>query len=1467
MDILFDLFYFDKFFVHERLTQKKKEVMIDGRRFYCKETEVVCEGPALEKSKMLILRHEELHTVMVNHPKQNIYISCAKESAMVIDSDALVAISFQKEKGYQIHIYPSQSPVYYNQQLIKEGEFDFDVGDQVVVDQRIIEMREKQMKITSLGKSIQLNPWSLMEEPYLSEYPKGFPFFRRSPRVYLEVPKAQVIIQVPDFKIAERSKSFMKMIAPSLGMSFFSGVISFFSAEYSIMSLSMWIASIGTMILSTINYLREKKEKKSKNEESKNLIQKYMFQQTSKLSQLQKKQKEVLEYMYPSMDQLALMTKEYHSRIYERKLGDKDFLTIRLGDGEVPTSFQIDVHSETKGYLNEKDISSSIYQYKRLTKASVAMSLKGQTLGLVGSPNVLRMVLQSILFQISVLHSYQDVEFITLFEEKDYENKWKEWRWLPHNKIRHFQFSQSLRNSHRIRGIVYNAQSQELVLDAFHKVLTKRRQQLRKSRDKKIEFKPIYIFSIVEEYWLRDHEINEFLVEEMSLYGVIVIWAKEEVSQLPETVTTLIKYKSEKLAVLVNQNNQYVNQEFAPNQLPVIYPIEKAITKLANLFHEEVDKNTLPESISLLEQYKVQSVEELDIVKRWTTAEPNKSLCSLIGWQSKTREIYWDLHERVHGPHALIGGTTGSGKSEFLTTYLIGLAINFSPEDISILIIDWKGGGIAQTLERLPHFMGAITNLDRLGITRALTSIKAELEKRQKWFTKTGVNNINDYMDVYKKRIICNKSSMSSLKPLPHLFIVVDEFAELKVNVPEFLDELTSVARIGRSLGVHLILATQKPAGVINDQIESNSTSKIALKMASDQDSNELLKTSDAAYITQPGRGYLKVGENDVYELFQSGYTGTEYNPNETSEPVVDEQIFVIDKLGQLEMLEESKEKKQGGKEKKLPTHREIVINKIKEIFEHSTFIPPDKPWLPELPNRLVTPTCVVNGQRNLTIPIGLLDIPSEQQQCIYYFDLAKSSHTAIIASQGFGKTTLLQTIVLNIVRQNTPDQAIFYLLDFGNNGLLLLKRLPHIADIASLEEEEKSQKIIVRIEEILRTRKKLFKENGTVNFWRHDEITQFKLPVIFILIDSYDGLSIEDKRKEKIDEMLLYLLREGANLGIYLILSANSIGSIRMNVMSQIATKICMYLNDNTEINMMRGIREPTGLKAIQGRGQVALEQTTIIQFYLPVKGANDGEMLKNLKKEIIEIDINWTGSRPEKIPMVPTMLTSQIFYQFMKHIEKNNLYLGLNQRSAVVESFEIFQGNGFGLFFSSTNQCHKVLPWLLKQLFEQSEVLLVIDVSGGLKKIESKVSIYIDVNHLSECWDEFHTFWQTLLLNTKSKKIILINGIAEFVEKMSLNSDEISKLLNGSTANVQLIFIDHLMKLSTTYNGMIHIVKETIHQFIFGDSLQAELFLEDFVFNWKKSLANSNWLYSLKGGNLETIVIPIETNDSFTF
>ncbi|SES16260.1 FtsK/SpoIIIE domain-containing protein, partial [Lachnobacterium bovis] len=307
----------------------------------------------------------------------------------------------------------------------------------------------------------------------------------------------------------------------------------------------------------------------------------------------------------------------------------------------------------------------------------------------------------------------------------------------------------------------------------------------------------------------------------------------------------------------------------------------------------------IPESVTFFDMYKVKKPQDFDSRNRWSQNQSHKTLAVPLGLRAEDDIVSLNLHEKAHGPHGLVAGTTGSGKSEIVQSYILSLALNFHPYEVGFLLIDYKGGGMANLFKNLPHLLGTITNLDKAESMRAMASIHSELLRRQQIFSECGVNHINGYNKLFKEGKV--------KEPLPHLFMISDEFAELKSEQPDFMAELVSTARIGRSLGIHLILATQKPSGVVDDQIWSNSRFKLCLKVADTNDSKEMLKTPDAASITQAGRAYLQVGNNEIYELFQSAWSGAKYDPNidanEEKSQKEDNRVYLINEKGQGELI------------------------------------------------------------------------------------------------------------------------------------------------------------------------------------------------------------------------------------------------------------------------------------------------------------------------------------------------------------------------------------------------------------------------------------------------------------------------------------------------------------------------------------------------------------------------------------
>ncbi|MFK3669733.1 type VII secretion protein EssC [Leifsonia aquatica] len=1330
------------------------------------------------------------------------------------------------------------------------GIFELTAGTVVLTEDFLLEKRPRQFKITHLGAGLVFDHTKLLTQPSVSEFPPDFPDYRRSPKLNLEVDEAEFTLQGPDKPGGKPKSRIVRMLVPPFSMIAATGMTTIITGNNPVMLIGMGLASVLTASFTVSQFVTDKKEARAAASQADEDYSRYLVRTVADVSRAYTDEHQVLHFQQPSPHVLAEMIERYDPRIYERQRFNKDFVHVSLGLSDRPSAVKVTSGvSEKDASVQGQHVLDLVTEFQTQREVPATIGLSGQTIGLVGPPEVVDEYLQSLLFQTAFFHSYRDLNVVSLLSREAYAETWKAWRLLPHFTLRELN----------MRGLIHSEKLRDVVLNSFYQLLQKRRQLLKDAGSQKPQFAPHYVFTISDDRLLAGHGINELLAEDMSDLGVTVIWCSEDAKLLPETVTALIQGPHRTRGELVTNNGVYVATPFTPYALPD--DLERSLRKLSNLNHLEVEKNAVPEALSLLEQYEVTSVDELQIGERWRRAEPNKSIASLIGWRGKADYVHWDLHERAHGPHALVGGTTGSGKSEFLTTYLIGLAINFSPEDVGMLIIDWKGGGIANTLDQLPHFMGAITNLDGAGTARALASIKAELNKRQREFAVYGVNSINAYMSLYKQRHDPKPDVTYPTKPLPHLVLVSDEFAELKANVPEFLDELTSVARIGRSLGVHLILATQKPSGVVNDQIEANSTSKIALKMAGEQDSNELLKTTDAAHITNPGRGYLKVGQNEVYELFQSGYAGVPYDPDATVTERVDERIYTINEIGQYELFyDPDEEVEQGRDTSDLPTQLEAVIDTIASIFRgDDALTTPDRPWLPNLPESIPTPPPAPGS--GLSVPLGMLDIPARQAQENYAFDLARDGHTAVFGSPGYGKSTVLQTLVINVAKAASPEQVQINLIDFGNNGLLPLTDLPHVADIVTLEEAEKLGKMLEAISGVLATRKQLFKEAGVANLEQYRAKTRQGLPMVVNVLDGYDNLTANDRRKEAIDALLLQVLREGSALGVTLVLSASRVGGVRVNMLSNISTKLCLYLNDESELAQLMG-RERLLQVDIPGRGQVLLDVPTAIQFYLPAPGEDGSETLAALEQQIAALDEGWTGARPARIPMVPSELTPVMFANRLSGETANDrLFFGLNKTSAAPESFEMFQGRTLAIFPETGRQAALLYPFLLDQIAGavSEESLVVVDAHNTLElPLAERASLYVGKDVLRGHTEAVKGALADLVeKGTPSRQCIVINGMTDVYEKLMLSTDHIADLLGAGSERVQVIVLDHLSKVNGSF-GMVGPVKENVDQILFGGDLATQRFVDNLPLDVRKETHGKNVLHSLTDVELFQIVVP---------
>ena len=636
----------------------------------------------------------------------------------------------------------------------------------------------------------------------------------------------------------------------------------------------------------------------------------------------------------------------------------------------------------------------------------------------------------------------------------------------------------------------------------------------------------------------------------------------------------------------------------------------------------EVLRGAIPLKVTLPDLFDLSRI-EVDFIKHnWDRNDTGNSLMAPIGRGADERKVYLDIHEKAHGPHGLIAGMTGSGKSELLATYILSLSVRYSPLELGFLLIDYKGGGMAGNFKDLPHLRGSISNLSGNMIGRALVSIRSENLRRQKLFLKAGVNSITDYLKMYR--------TGRADEPLPHIIIIIDEFAELKRNEPDFMRELISVAQVGRSLGVHLILATQKPAGTVDDNIFSNSRFRICLRVQDKQDSNDMLHRPEASYIREPGRAYLQVGNDELFEEFQAGYTMEPCEENGIKE----KKVYLIDRSGHKQEI--MQEKTERSDEDELKTDREThfsrLIKNLNECGRMTDLSFLKDLWLPPLAD-----TVVIKEENEkdppFNIMVGLYDEPSAQKQGEYRIDLLTAGNQVICGSPLSGKSTLLQTMLYGYIGKCTPDDLNIYIVDYSNGILSALRDSNLVGAYYTEEEEARLPNLFCMLTDILKRRRK---EYVGVGFAERRQLSRD--PAVLLVVDNYGRF--REKTECRYDGNMLELIKFAESYGIYIILSGSSIGSndIPPRLFEDCRTGICLRMNDKYQYSeCLRQVRLPLLPEEIRGRG-LAMINGEVLEFQTAVCCVGDDAARSAfIREKVSEFNEKYKEGKAMRVPFIP--------------------------------------------------------------------------------------------------------------------------------------------------------------------------------------------------------------------------------------
>ena len=1149
----------------------------------------------------------------------------------IIYSDPLVSSDHAKiyradDGQFYIADLKSTNGIYLNgrriyENVLKPGDVIHICGYKLIYDQDCI-------SIGNIG-SVQVREMRLLEDSSTRKK-AAYPYFQSSPRLIPEMPKGEVDIPNPPSAPSNPNISWVSILLPPGIMTVITIATAVVSktASYAMMSLLM---TAGTILTSVYNYMSQNnkyiKDERNRKEKYLQLI----HNQRKELEYAREQQRNATYYVHPDIRECISRAESLDRKLWERTIQYPDFLLLRLGIGNIP--FRIKVKAQRQEIAIEQDPLKEEPQkladeFCMLQDIPVAIPLYDYgTAGLIGTRNEIIQSARALLLQIAVHHSYDDVKIVAIYPG-DETNEWEWMRWLPHvwDESRQQRFLASDKDAaHELFSPLYDLIKERELRSNKSEVYANSAQL------------PHFVFLITDMRLLENEAIMTYLAHSNKNLGISSIFMTDRIEFLPKDCRTIIDLTS-KAAQFIERNAETTATQFTPDKLP-LKDAEYFARKLAPVrLKQMVSAGNLPKMVTMLDLFDVKKTEELLVMKRWESNEPYRSLATPLGIRQGGEKLLMDLHERGYGPHGLVAGTTGSGKSELLQSFIISLAINYHPHEVSFVLIDYKGGGMANAFVDLPHLVGTITNLGGNQTARALVSIKSELKRRQAIFGEFNVNHIDNYQKLYRKK--------QATEPLPHLIIIADEFAELKKEQPEFMQELVSAARVGRSLGVHLILATQKPSGVVDDQIWSNSRFKLCLKVQDTNDSQEVIKRPDAANIKFPGRAYLQVGNNEIFELFQSAWSRADYDPEANATVRNVAEISEVNLDGSRNQLYTTTQAK---KSKSEFSQLQVLVKHLDEVAQNEGIRRLNGPWLPPLPENL-TLNSILSGNSTgfdgekwlanhmwMCPSVGLVDNPAEQLQYPLTVDFGKEGHLLVYGSPGYGKTTFLQTLITSLAISYSPSDVNIYIMDFGGRTLNIFNDLPHCGGVIMMDESEKLKKFIQFILRELDTRKKLFASRGVSSLPAYRISAAEALPAILIALDNYSAMA---ELYPDIEELFVQITREGGNLGIHVVFTAGSASSIRYKTSANFKLAVTLQLADKSDYSSIVGRTNGLEPSPVNGRGLVKGNPPLEFQTALAVDGDNEIERTDALRKLISKMSESWTGPKAKPVPIMPEVV-----------------------------------------------------------------------------------------------------------------------------------------------------------------------------------------------------------------------------------
>jgi len=797
----------------------------------------------------------------------------------------------------------------------------------------------------------------------------------------------------------------------------------------------------------------------------------------------------------PDAVQVLLTAQRPGRRLWERRPRHDDFLEVRLGLADQPSGVTVRDPEAGQDAGHPVEVARATAPTPVLTDVPVTVNLAtAGTVGLAGPREQTRALARWVVAQAAVQSGPADLSIVVLTRPGDGEARaaWDWVRWLPHARP----------DQGPLARVGSDATTLDAQVDALAATISQRRQAAPRSAAEPRRYAHNCLVVVDD---LPEHDIKG--LTEVFTHGPEVGVFVLAIDQLPYRCPVTATF-TDPTRLRLRRAGEADLPEILADQVSALVT-EELGRALAPLHDPDVQAtgSALPTQVRLLDL--VPGYADPAVLRAQWQRAPRQTRVAL----GRTAEgpLFVDLV--ANGPHALVAGATGWGKSALLQTLVGSLALANRPDELGFILVDFKGGAAFSAFAQLPHTVGSITNLDGHQVMRALDSLAGEMQRRQRYLASAGVEKLEQYQQ---------RADAGTLPPgcpdrLPRLLVVIDEFALLKEQLPaEIMNRLVQVATQGRSLGLHLIIGTQTPRGVVPTDIRPNINLQIALHLPADH-SQDVVSVPDASSLTVKGRGYMRRGEEAELTMFQSAFLGGQ------ARPATGERVRVI--RSPWERLGYSPAEAAG------PTDQRDVDVLVEAVCAAAAagLSGPTRPWLAELPAVLALAGLEPAGAGEVALAFGREDQPEQRAQPVAAWSLTHGTNLLAAGQPRSGRSTLLRTLAASAARSYRPDQVELYVMDCGG-GLAELQELPHCGAVVGPDELDRGARLLGRLEQTIGERER-------------DRRTGSPAPRTVLLIDDWETWqqTFGEVDHGALYDQLLRIFRKGPAAGVHVAITGTS--------------------------------------------------------------------------------------------------------------------------------------------------------------------------------------------------------------------------------------------------------------------------------------------------------------------------------------